>query len=611
MVEAAEFAHGFTTPRRDEVDRELRNLSSSWLYGPRRSCHIRARISGREQWFGLHFLAAEPGGDGVPFQSAGKGERRVKRPIEVLRDAVSAVRERVSAKSANPSAPYARHHAAGVGGFGGGRLRSHPVLLGRRAFLSGLRPGGLLAQLGHEGWSTLLQRLRMFALASVCGPIRGRPTRYSGRPTSAVGSYYPAAAMLPQMIFGLPGCMAARPAAGIVRLSACADDRGLYSRSVGGSGRTWSGTGGGFRSVRRSGHSGVDGSRSGQLGGVVSAGRSGFSGGVVPTAVGSRHDHGGAGNADKTTVRCAGCSVVRGPAMADGRRRGRRRGDRPVLPRIYCGRATFRPQSHNRSTSTLSYGSLPMAFGFRNVSFGRALLLIPDGVKVYQTGGKIPDGFLAGPRSLAGYAVLVIIVISVLALGRRIPPVMTGIMLLASASLFPAVVFHYYLVFVLPVAALIVRNPDGPLGAGIFDQLATHGGRRRAVGICVSLAVALSIAQVAVPGRPVAEPVLGQILGQPGVIGVVGTRPLVVSTVFLVPILWLIACAVIIVSYARRPASCDRTDRGQAQENPPDSAVSTSSCMSEPESSHKGGVIWRNFRWEGPRAPSPPRAADR
>ncbi len=239
--------------------------------------------------------------------------------------------------------------------------------------------------------------------------------------------------------------------------------------------------------------------------------------------------------------------------------------------------------------SVLGYNSPQLATGMRNVSFGRALLLIPDAIKTYQTGwGKIPDDFLAGPRSLAGYAVLVIIVVSVLALGPRIPPVLTGIMLLASASLFPAVVFHYYLVFVLPIAALIVRNPEGPPGAGIFDQLASHGGRRRAVGICVSLAVALSIAQVAIPSRPVPEPVFGQILGQPGVIGVVGTRTLINTTLFLVPIVWLVACAVIIVSYARRPASGDRTDRGQAQEGPPVSAVSTSSCTSEPESSHRG-----------------------
>ena len=242
--------------------------------------------------------------------------------------------------------------------------------------------------------------------------------------------------------------------------------------------------------------------------------------------------------------------------------------------------ATVAQSIHN----TLNYGSPQLAIGLRNVSFGRALMLIPDGVKAFQTGGKIPSDFLAGPRSLAGYAALVIIVVCVLALGRRIPPVLTGIVMLASASLFPALVFHYYLVFVLPVAALVIRDPNGPPGAGIFDRLATHGARRRVVGICVALAVALSLAQVAASGQPVYESVFGAVVGQPGVVGVVGSRPLVVTTIFLVPILWLIACAAVIVSYARRPDSRESTDRGQPQEVPPDSAVTTSLCTSEPVS---------------------------
>ena len=124
---------------------------------------------------------------------------------------------------------------------------------------------------------------------------------------------------------------------------------------------------------------------------------------------------------------------------------------------------------------TLGYGAPSLALGMRNVAFGRALLLIPDGIKSYQTGwGKIPDDFLAGPRSFAGYAVLLVIVAAVLIRGRRIPPVLAGIMLLAGAALFPALVFHYYLVFVLPVAALIVRDPLGPPGTGIFDQCGTR-----------------------------------------------------------------------------------------------------------------------------------------
>ena len=231
------------------------------------------------------------------------------------------------------------------------------------------------------------------------------------------------------------------------------------------------------------------------------------------------------------------------------------------------------PQSiHNLS----QYGSFfPGLVDSSNVSFGKALLQIPDAVKAAQTGGNIPDGFLVGPRSLIGYAILVLVVVSVLALGRRIPPVMAGIVLLATAALFPPQVRPYYLVFVLPVAALVARDPDGPPGGGIFDSLAAHGDRRRAVGICVSLAAALSIAQVAIPVLLIRIPIFGQ-LGEKGVIG----NTLISSTTAsLVPILWLIACAVIIVSYARRPAPACGSDQGPARQGPPD--VSTASSTSE------------------------------
>ncbi len=216
-------------------------------------------------------------------------------------------------------------------------------------------------------------------------------------------------------------------------------------------------------------------------------------------------------------------------------------------------------------------GSFQMLVTMQNVSFGKALLLFPDTVKLHQTGGKIPDGFLAGPRSLIGYAVLVLVVVSVLALGQRITPVMVGIVLLATATLFPPLAQCYYLVFVLPVAALVARDPDGPPGAGIFDRLATHAGPRRAVGICVSLAVALSIAQFGVPG-PVYH---GGIPGQ------TGTRAVIATTVFLAPLLWLLACVVIIVSYARRPADSSGSDQEPAREGFPDNAVTTSLRTSE------------------------------
>jgi len=124
--------------------------------------------------------------------------------------------------------------------------------------------------------------------------------------------------------------------------------------------------------------------------------------------------------------------------------------------------------------NTLGYGNgnFQALIANFNVSFGKVLLAVPDGIKAHDTGGTVPDGFLSGPRSLIGYAVLVLVVVSVLALGRRIPSVTVGIALLATASLFPGLSQPYYLVFVLPVAALVARDPDGPPGTGIFDRLA-------------------------------------------------------------------------------------------------------------------------------------------
>jgi hypothetical protein len=231
------------------------------------------------------------------------------------------------------------------------------------------------------------------------------------------------------------------------------------------------------------------------------------------------------------------------------------------------------PQTITESIhNTLGYGnggSRAAAVANSNVSFTKALLMVPDGIKARETGGTIPDDFLAGPRSLLGYAVLALVVVFVVALGRRMPPVTGGIVLLATASLFPALTNPYYLVFVLPVAALVVRDPDGPLGTGIFDRLEAVGGRRPAVGLCVSVAAALCIAQIALPSPPQK---VGDIVGPMGV----DTRTVVVtSTVSLAPLLWLVACGVILVSYARRPAASRRSDQGPAGEIPPDTAVST------------------------------------
>jgi hypothetical protein len=232
-------------------------------------------------------------------------------------------------------------------------------------------------------------------------------------------------------------------------------------------------------------------------------------------------------------------------------------------------------------SNTEGFGSWQSLIGVGNVSFAKGVLWLPDAIKNQETRGRIPEGFLAGPRSVMGYVVLVLVVVAVVALGRRIPPVMAGILVLTTASLFPALVCPYYLVFALPIGAIIARNPDGRPGSGVFDELATRGGHRRAVGICVSLAAALTIAQSLELGPRFPAPILGQM----GATGVVGTTVLIVTSVKWVPVLWLLACAAIIVSYARKPAPSCHSDQRPDPEGTPDTVANSSRRTAVPATS--------------------------
>ncbi|WP_165612736.1 glycosyltransferase family 87 protein [Mycobacterium kubicae] len=235
----------------------------------------------------------------------------------------------------------------------------------------------------------------------------------------------------------------------------------------------------------------------------------------------------------------------------------------------------------------------------RNVSFGRALLLIPDSIKTAQV-GKLPQDFLTGPRTLIGFAILLVVVAAVVALGRRIPPVMAGIVLLPTATLSPSYAAFYYLVFALPIAALIVRGPYGPPGAGIFDQLAKHSSGRRAVGLCLTAAAVLSIVNIALPGQPFRAP----IYGQAGVKGVIGSVSLVATTVPYATVFWLVAIVAILVSYVRRPAESYKRAVHSVREasaySPVNASASDHLADSPPKQSKRSGA-----RGEEKTGPSP------
>lgn len=224
------------------------------------------------------------------------------------------------------------------------------------------------------------------------------------------------------------------------------------------------------------------------------------------------------------------------------------------------------------AASTLGYGGGSVgAFATSNVSFSRSLLLAPDILMFMQTGGKMPDGYLSSPRALIGYVILILVVVAVLALGRRIPPVMAGIVLLVTTALFPMIAISYYFVFALPTAALLVRDPDAPPGSGIFDRIATVAGHHRTVGIWVSVSTALTIATIALPSPPM-QVLLYRKDGPPI------HELTVLTTATLVPMLWLVTLAIIIVTYARKPATDTSTDAAATPESTePEPASTTTS----------------------------------
>jgi hypothetical protein len=182
-----------------------------------------------------------------------------------------------------------------------------------------------------------------------------------------------------------------------------------------------------------------------------------------------------------------------------------------------------------------------------NVSFAGGLDFALRYSVAVLTGRGVPP--LGHGEAVIGYLILLAVVISVLALGRRIDPVMAGIALLAVASLGTPVSYTYYLVFALPVAALVARDPGGAAEAGIFDRLAAYGDRRRSVGVCVSLSTALTIAAIPLGWPQVRLPIPTQFDAP----DVGATMTLVPTTVLVAPLAWLLTCAVIVVSYIRTP----------------------------------------------------------
>ena len=196
-------------------------------------------------------------------------------------------------------------------------------------------------------------------------------------------------------------------------------------------------------------------------------------------------------------------------------------------------------------SNTLSYGGgIPLSDDFpTNVSFARAAYLLQK-LGAYLLGVSPSGGLTNLMQQYLGLAVVGVLVVALLMLGRRVPPHLTGILLLAGAAMYAGTSWSYYLVFALPVAAIILRDPLGPTEQtrwrGVFDwQEAQRPSRLKQVTIAVLvLATASSVSRLVLP--------------------VVATDPtgqhtnLVTTSAVLAPLLWMTAGVLALIAWWRR-----------------------------------------------------------
>jgi hypothetical protein len=182
-----------------------------------------------------------------------------------------------------------------------------------------------------------------------------------------------------------------------------------------------------------------------------------------------------------------------------------------------------------------------------NVSFGKGLYEV-DSVVRRLFGGTGFDPWMAHFGGYVGAALAAILVLAVIVLGRRLPPLIGAIVAMACASMFPSVTWSYNLAFCLPIAAVLLRDPldakpDPHRWSGAFDRESATRSQAWAMGL-IALAVAASLTRLVLPhtmhvalmGSPVHDDILA-------------------TTASLAPILWLAAMITALAAWGlRRPA---------------------------------------------------------
>lgn len=99
-----------------------------------------------------------------------------------------------------------------------------------------------------------------------------------------------------------------------------------------------------------------------------------------------------------------------------------------------------------------------------NVSLARGFYVVGRGI--LQIVGVAPGEELVIVATVAGGILAAGCAATVMIVGRRIDPWLSGVALIVVASLFATTSFSYYLVFAIPVAAILLRDPLRSSAAG-------------------------------------------------------------------------------------------------------------------------------------------------
>jgi hypothetical protein len=160
-------------------------------------------------------------------------------------------------------------------------------------------------------------------------------------------------------------------------------------------------------------------------------------------------------------------------------------------------------------------------------------------------GGRVPSAFVVDNYGgVVAFGVATIVILLVIALGRRLPVLLSASLVLMSATLFPGATWSYSLSSCLAIAAVMLRDPldrtpDRDRWRGALDGIAATRLQTMAIVLTV-LATAASLSRILLP----------QLL-KVGASANPGHQVIASTTASAAPVLWILASFAVIAAWSR------------------------------------------------------------